>query len=84
MRTKHCRLIARKTCLEVEPITLDFRAGLIFLGLHPPRLLKWAVLDCFAQFDGFADWPAMVNFWGDLTSFFGWHIRWMPLPKMSQ
>ena len=24
MRTKHCRLIARKTCVAVEPITLVF------------------------------------------------------------
>jgi hypothetical protein len=79
MRTKQCRLIARKTCCEIEPVTLDFRLDRILLGYHPPRVLRGRDLDRFAQFDGFENWPQMSSFWGDVSSFFGWHIRWVPL-----
>lgn len=86
MRTRQCRLIARKTCLGVERIALHLRAGAV---LFPRRdIARYidgaAALDDFARFDGFPDWVSLTDFWramhGDIADFIGWHIRWLPLP----
>lgn len=82
MRTKHCQLIARTRCSDTQPITLDFRLNRISLGYFPPIILRGANLDRFAEFDGFSNWAEMQKFWSG-TSFFGWHIRWLPLPQMG-
>jgi len=84
MRTKHCKLIARKTCLAVEPIELDFVRMRIHVG---PLVLEHRVeLSTFARFDGFPDFASMAAFWiwtHETFHFAGWHIRWFPLPVRS-
>jgi uncharacterized protein YqfB (UPF0267 family) len=84
MRTKHCRLITRKTCIAVEVIHLDFIVSRIAIGGHL-WLSDDDELDIFARFDGFQSWPELAAFWrgthGDVDEFNGWHIRWMPLPS---
>jgi len=82
MRTKHCRLIARKTCVAIEPIRLDFIAERFAIGHR--RSLCESELDVFAKFDGFADFVDMAEFWKQTHGdpwFCGWHIRWLPLPE---
>jgi uncharacterized protein YqfB (UPF0267 family) len=80
MRTKQCRLVARKECLAVVSIMLDFRRRIFtlddasFVGMEP------AELDALARFDGFASFDEMASFWTDVDHFEGWHIRWLPLP----
>ncbi len=83
MRTRQCRLIARKTCIAVDPIMLDFGrrqiivGGLIVRGDEP--------IGAFARFDGFPDFSEMRRFWcGDAAFsmvFEGWHIRWSAFPE---
>lgn len=80
-RTRACRLIGRALCASVDPIALD-------LSPHAPRVTigRFALrdrpqLDAFAELDGFADWTALVSFWGRhhdpaLTQFEGVLIRW--------
>lgn len=82
MRTKHCRLIARKTCIAIEPITLVFDPSWwVRLGtLENHRDLHGKELDRFAQFDGFVSWTQMMRFWAPARNFTGWHIRWALLP----
>lgn len=81
MRTKQCRLIARKMCCQVERIRINFSLPCILLGEgHRERLV--ADLDIFAAFDGFASWSEMATFWrgreGRIVHYSGWHIRWWP------
>jgi hypothetical protein len=71
MRTKQCVLIARKQCLTVEPITLDFWKHQFFFGdralsTHATDgriLTSHAALERFARFDGFSSLAEMVEFW---------------------
>ncbi len=83
MRTKYCRLIARRTCLGVQPITLMLQLGQVWID---DRLvaLGGVLLDTFAIFDGFGDWAALREFWrethGSLKRFDGCHIRWLEWP----
>jgi len=89
MRTKRCRLIARKTCLAVEPVALVFELSTIWLG---ERLVAKALpeLDAFARFDGFASYAELREFWraeqpaapGQEEHFAGVHVRWLELPEM--
>ena len=83
MRTRQCRLIARKTCLAIYPIALAFHADKV--AWPGRRLLGASELDAFAHFDGFADWLALRAFWlavhEELRLFEGQHIRWLELPK---
>jgi hypothetical protein len=85
MRTKQCRLIARKTCVAVEPITLNFVSfgvGYIICGARCLR--RQTELDAFAAFDGFQSFTEMAEFWAETHAadkFHGWHIRWLPLPS---
>ena len=94
MRTKHCRLITRKTCLETAPIRLSFSDDRIVLGslsnlelprVAPRELAGGRRLDVFARFDGFPDWAALRAFWREeheaLRRWRGVHVRWLPLPE---
>lgn len=84
MRTKQCQLIARKTCVAVERITVDFHRCRITLGEGPGGMRALiqsdAGLNRFAVFDGFAYFIEMSEFWPAVERFEGWHIRWLPLP----
>jgi len=84
MRTHQCRLVARQTCLAVEPIRIDVAANWIEVGgTQINDILDPLALDLFARFDGFRDWADMQGFWWDTYSqdiFSGWHIRWAPFP----
>lgn len=88
MRTKQCRLIAKRRCLATAPIELRFGHHLAAVHL-PDRglvLCDPVMLDAFAVFDGFERWADLETFWrqthGDsLSVFTGWHIRWLPLPE---
>lgn len=53
MRTKHCRLIARVTCLSVAPITIDLPDNSVTLGGETLR--GWDKLDALARRDGVGD-----------------------------
>lgn len=80
MRTKNCRLIARKTCLASDPIRLDFIFGIVTLGA---LVIDGDAIDAFARFDGFEDWKEMARWWGwthGAPLFEGRHIRWLPMP----
>lgn len=83
MRTKQCRLIARKICIAVEPITLVFDPGWwIRIGTLEEHIdTRGEALNAFARFDGFENWADMQRFWAGSRNFTGWHIRWMPLPQ---
>jgi hypothetical protein len=84
MRTKHCRLIARKTCLAVQAIKLDFLRDQIWIGEEV--YLTEEMLEAVARFDGFFSFPVMAQFWRDThgdPAFQGWHIRWLPLPWLA-
>jgi len=97
MRTKHCRLIARKTCIIAQPIRLQFhtlRGDEHLRGVHlfDPRtedveklISNPDRLDAFAQFDGFDTWSHLVDFWREehepADAFDGIHIRWSNWPK---
>lgn len=80
MRTRHCALIGRARCVDLQGIHLE-------LHLRRPRIyvggLPCPVLD-FARRDGFVDWADMLGFWrdahGPITEFEGVLITWEPLP----
>jgi hypothetical protein len=85
MRSKNCALIARKTCVAVEPITVDFHRCRIALGEGSggmrALIQSEAGLNRFAAFDGFANFAEMSEFWLAVDRFEGWHIRWLPLTE---
>lgn len=62
MRTKHCRLIGRATCMSVSPVQLDFGREVIIAGARP-MIHDFVKLDEFARMDGFPDFLAMREFW---------------------
>lgn len=83
MRSRECRLIARRTCLAIEPIWLWFgREPAVRLGAR--HFANAQDLNDFAGFDGFANWLELERFWRDgyesVWGWEGWHIRWLPLP----
>lgn len=84
MRTRACALIARRQCIAVDPISLDFGRRQIITGTMTAR--TEAELQAFARFDGFADFAEMRRFWCGKAVFSmvfeGWHIRWAPLPRL--
>ncbi|MFL5044909.1 MAG: hypothetical protein ACJ8FU_08280 [Xanthobacteraceae bacterium] len=66
MRTKHCKLIARKTCLNVLPVMLWLMDGKVFIGgalgtYYGDGFDK--TLDSFARLDGFSSWTELTAFW---------------------
>lgn len=86
MRTKHCRLLARRRCIDVLPISLLFDDDPEYEGIILPGLglmsLGLGSLDEFAIADGFEDWAELKAFWreqhGDISEFEGVLIRWEP------
>jgi hypothetical protein len=82
MRTRQCRLIARRTCIAIEPISLDFFYGQV--AWPDDRWIKRTTdLDALAVFDGFRSFAEMQDFWlqtHNASVFHGWHIRWLALP----
>jgi hypothetical protein len=78
MRTPHCRLLLRATCIEAAEIGLDFRRLCVAGG---GRLLaNLDELDRFAQADGFAEWRDLRAWFAarydDPPHFHGVLIRW--------
>jgi hypothetical protein len=91
MRTAHCKLISKKTCLACVPIWLGLRSDEVNVALDRDNqggliLKKPRALDALAVFDGFVNWDEMKFFWlkdedfAEPASFAGWHIRWLKLP----
>lgn len=87
MRTKHCRLIGRATCLDVLPITFMFSNG---EGSQDDLILCAGLdhlgdLDAFARADGFANWAELCAFWRKnhpgVDEFHGVLIRWGDLER---
>ena len=79
MRTKHCRLILKTTCLEVLPIRLVFwpvvEIEISGEKLPPDDLAPFAIRD------GFRSVAAMAAFWAEThgcsrREFSGFVIRW--------
>ncbi len=93
MRTKHCKLIGRATCVAVYPIELFLagpREGYAegWSETHAdPRFATAAVfkpeVNTFARADGFARWSDLVLFWRaehpGVDHFEGVLIQWGPL-----
>ncbi len=85
MRTKRCKLICRLPCLAVEPVELIL-GGPQSIQVGGRRIIvSVSALDVFAAFDGFKNFADMIAFWrqehGEVVTFSGWHIRWLPLPE---
>lgn len=79
MRTRQCWLIARKTCIGIDPITLDFISRSVEWADTGTLIYSSPDLDNFAVFDGFVCWDQLAAFWADTHAedkFHGWHIRW--------
>lgn len=77
-RTKQCRKIGTATCELVLPVTLDFETNRVMTDGTVFRSMP--NLDEFAWADGFADWPAMLEFWQKthkLSVFSGVLVRWI-------
>ncbi|MBX9596071.1 MAG: hypothetical protein K2X46_17030 [Roseomonas sp.] len=92
MRTKHCRLIGRATCLEVLPCIVDLLCSEVDiygattvekLGIDKP-----GSLDAFAVQDGFANFLEMELFWArqnpSVLVFKGVLIRWTDFAPASR
>ncbi len=80
MRTQHCRLILKTTCVERVRIVLRWApVPQVYLQ---GRLLKPKACDQLAQRDGFDDFKDMERFWAEvhpgLPVFSGSLIRWRP------
>ena len=87
MRTKHCKLLGRPTCIDVVPVQLCFSkrgASELFevggLPISPREMVG------FAHDDGFESIQDMADFWwrehgsgSDALTFEGVLIRWTPL-----
>lgn len=84
MRTKHCKLIGRATCLFALPVRIEFvpytrdRVELDGIVMSTP-----VRLDLFAKLDGFKNWYELRAFWkehhANVDIFEGVVIRWGPL-----
>ena len=92
MRTRHCVLLGRSTCVSIEPVRLCFSersATELFQvgGEH----LDLTAMEAFARADGFNDVEDMARFWWaehphagtDCITFVGVLIRWMPLVSIA-
>lgn len=78
MRTKHCRLIGRATCLWVHRIVIDLTQGMI--NIDDGHTISNPDPERFAVLDGFSSWEEMREFWrcthGPFAGFQGVLIRW--------
>lgn len=65
MRTRACRLIGTATCINREPIAIDFRRREIEIGEPGLELRVHDIdtLNAFAVRDGFPGWLELVTFW---------------------
>ena len=82
MRTKHCALIIKITCLAAPKIALYFK-GPTRVETSGVVLRDAKALDSFAVSDGFNDFAAMRAFWReehDASRFGGTWVRWMGSP----
>lgn len=89
MRTRQCMLIGRARCIETLSISIAFHTdqkvivGAVEKGNAGALHYRGDHLNSFARRDGFADWPAMFDFWkkehGDVGVFIGKIIFWRPL-----
>lgn len=95
MRTKHCRLIGRATCLEVLPCRIDVEhAAADVYGstgieqFQDDCIDDVGTIDRFAVQDGFADWTEMERFWRrqnpGVLVFKGVLIRWTDFAPASR
>lgn len=79
MRTKHCKLIARTTCLGIDHVMLNF-ADYGVVRINGIVLFSDAAMQKFARLDGFASWADMRAFWHEnhpgIDEFHGVIIRW--------
>lgn len=79
MRTRHCRLIGRARCWEVDTVRLLLSADRVEQGGHT-YFAAPGELDWFARTDGFADWSELRAFWAEnhprADPFSGVLIRW--------
>lgn len=82
MRTKHCKLIGRRTCSAVHAVRIDLDCGHIEYLESGRALTMLEEVDAFARNDGFADWRDMHAFWRaehpGVDTFEGVLIRWTP------
>lgn len=82
MRTVHCRLIGRSTCLAVLPIFMAFDYDTPMESFVEIDRERPPDLDRFAQADGFDDFATMTGYWRkmhpDANPFEGFLIQWDP------
>lgn len=78
MRTRSCRLLARKTCRAVHDITIRMGAqGLTAITIGDgPAGADVIDLDGFARLDGFAGADDMQAFWRTSGVFVGVWVLW--------
>lgn len=81
MRTRHCKLIGRAFCVEVQPIVLVFDdANPDAEGYRLPRYQMQVSRDDLARADGFTNWADMRAFWRvqhpGIDRFEGFLIEW--------
>ena len=85
MRTRQCRLIARATCENIQPIKIVFSSFGVSekILINGEEIYSEPALDEFAKKDGFPRWLHMRAFWkaqhGDINEFEGMLITWKPL-----
>jgi hypothetical protein len=93
MRTRHCRLITRKTCCDLSRLLLNFERDQVHISAgcardtssRPVDFHTASQLDIFARFDGFNEWGELKTFWREThdveRGVRPWYIRWLPLPE---
>ena len=77
MRTRHCKLVARRPCVAVRSMVMMLGSGLIVVDNR-----RVDDLDAFARRDGFRDFDDMSTFWdADVRCrmWSAWLIRWEPI-----
>jgi hypothetical protein len=80
MRTRNCRLISRRVCIEVESIMLNFREEFAGWAERDVFIASKGFLNQLAFFDGFACWDELTQSF-DVDTFDGWTSRGLPLPE---
>jgi hypothetical protein len=69
MRTKHCKLITRARCSQVDVIKMHLTAWSSLIELNGQVLSKSELVEALAIKDGFKNWQEMRKFW------FDWHAQ---------
>ena len=65
MRTRHCRLVTTRQCIDVRPVIISVALAQVQVAGWP-ALDAGPALDAFAQNDGFLHWDEMAAFWRDM------------------